>query len=360
MHTVRRAGEGFFINCSMSRTDHCKEKMSSFASKLDNIEVSSLNCSAYSKRYLQHLLDHRLYYLAIYADVLDTALSRSSKDIRDLNLLDFGAGNGLLGMFASHCGFKKVFLCDVNENFVKASQLTAQIVQVTIAGFVTGDLDKVNQQFPEAGIDVIVATDVIEHIYNLDVFFDNIQQMNPAMVTVFTTASNPANQFKVRQLKKMQLKDEFRGGDPGDFVLAGEEKHAAYLHIRRAIIRDNFPAVKGEELDKLATATRGLRRDDIIAFIRFYTDGHPIQSTIIGNTNTCHPETGSWSERILPIDYYKQLYLRHGFNLAVQNGFYNDLDPGPKQMINYFMNLLVKILGKKTAPFITLIGFPQG
>ena len=182
--------------------------------------------------------------------------------------------------------------------------------------------------------------------------------MNPSMITVFTTASNPDNYFKVRKLKKMQLKDELVGGDPEDFPLADDEKPEAYLDIRRQIIKRNFPDLGYDELTKLAQHSRGLRREDIITLVRSYLAGNKILPALPGDNNTCHPETGSWSERVLPVDHYTQLYHRYGFVLNISNGFYNSFDGGLKATFNIFMNLLVKILGKKTAPFITLIGFP--
>lgn len=342
----------------MTVKDHCKKKISAFASILNMIDVINIHTSPYSKRYLQHLLDHRLYYLAIYADVLDTALAKTNKPLNELNLLDFGSGNGLLGMFAKHCGFEKVFLCDLNENFVAASRLTAEVLQIKIDGFITGELTEAKDQLQHNNIDIIAGTDVIEHVYDLDVFFAEIKNMNPFMITVFTTASNPDNYFKVRKLKNMQMKDELVGGDPEDFALAGEEKHAAYLDIRKQIIKRNFPDLEYDELTKLAQYSRGLRREDIIKLVRSYLAGNKMPPALPGDTNTCHPETGSWSERILPVDHYRQLYHRYGFALNIRNGFYNNFDGGLKATFNIFMNLLVKILGKKTAPFITLTGFP--
>lgn len=337
----------------------CTKKIASFASLLDHINVEALDSSPYTKRYLQHLLSHKYYYLAIYAQVLDNALEQTNKQVNELNLLDFGAGNGLLGMFAKHCGFSKVFLCDMIANFVHASQLVAKQLDIQIDGFITGELPAVKEVLQTSRPDIIAGTDVIEHIYNLDQFFAEIKSINPQMITVFTTASNPANYFKVQKLRKLQLKDELVGGDPEDFALAGEEKHAAYLSIRKAIISEHFPELEETATGKLAAATRGLRRPDIIAFVNYYLVHHSFPSVPADPFNTCHPETGSWSERILPVADYRQVYAKHGFLLEIKNGFYNHFEGGLKSTAGYFMNLLIKILGKKTAPFITLTGFPQ-
>ena len=337
----------------------CKTRIHSFASLLNTIEVAGLNCSAYSKRYLHHLLTHKYYYLAIYAHVLDNALEKAGKPVQELSLLDFGSGNGLLGMFAKHCGFHKVFLCDISAGFVKASAVTARHLGIEMDAFITGELKEVRKELPLTPINIIAGTDVIEHIYDPDIFFADIQQMNPHMVSIFTTASNPDNYFKVRHLKKLQVKDELVGGDPEDFALAGEEKHSSYLDIRKGIIQDNFPEISTREIQELAINSRGLRKTDIISFVNYYLTNQVLLSTPPDDTNTCHPETGSWSERILPIAFYQDLYKKYQFELQIKNGFYNSFDGGIKSPLNYFRNLLIKILGKKTAPFITLIGFKR-
>ncbi|MBC7937036.1 MAG: class I SAM-dependent methyltransferase [Rhizobacter sp.] len=341
----------------MTMNSSCKKKIASFASLLSKIEVAKLHCSAYPKRYLHHLLTHKYYYLAIYAHVLDNILEKAGKPADTLNLLDFGSGNGLLGLFAKHCGFNKVFLCDANANFVKASAIVAKQLDIKIDAFITGELAEVNNELPSTTVDIIAGTDVIEHIYDLNQFFAGMKKMNPQMITVFTTASNPDNYFKVQQLKKLQVKDELIGGDPEDFALAGEEKHAAYLDIRKAIIQKSFPEISLPELENLAIKTRGLHKADIITSVHYYLTNHSFPSKVVTGTNTCHPETGSWSERILPITDYQQLYKKYQFELEIKNGFYNSFDGGIKSRFNHFRNLLIKILGKKTAPFITLIGF---
>ncbi|RYY68505.1 MAG: methyltransferase domain-containing protein [Chitinophagaceae bacterium] len=341
----------------MMLNNSCKAYRASFASLLDNINVGSMPSTPYTKRYLQHLLDHRHYYIAIYAHVLDSAIEKSKQSKTELNLLDFGAGNGLLGLFARHCGFNKVFLCDINSNFVDASRLVAQQMNLSIDGFIVGELSQVSEAL-QTHLDIIVGTDVIEHIYNLDHFFKSITHINPQMITVFSTASNPDNFYKVRQLKKLQVKDEFVGGDPEDFALAGEEKHAAYVDIRKAILQKHLPHMPASELLQWAQASRGLREDDIVRLAK----GQPVEIDFpfaSADTNTCHPYTGSWSERILSINNYQQLYNRYGYTLQLKNGFYNSFDGRLKRAVNIFMNLLIKILGRKTAPFITLIGFPH-
>jgi hypothetical protein len=74
--------------------------------------------------------------------------------------------------------------------------------------------------------------------------------------------------------------------------------------------------------------------------------------------NTCHPETGSWTERILSINDYKSTFQSCGFVLTVNSGFYNEHKKGLKKIMFQGINLLVTIFGMRFAPFIILSGKP--
>ena len=326
-----------------------------FQKKLQEVNIDQLNCEAYPKRYLQHLLANSHYYLSIYAKQLNIAINEQSLHPHNMQLIDYGAGNGLLGMFAQYAGFKKVLLCDVDHTFIEAAKELATHLQIPITGFVTGDLQTLTQQYPGITADVMIGTDVIEHIYDLDAFFAAVQGHNPNMVTVFTTASNPANPFKTARLKKLQIKDEKKGGDPSDFVLAGAEKHEAFLKIRANIIAEAFPLLEGADIKKLSSATRGLDKPNILKAVTAYLVNGKLPILPKGS-NTCNPLTGSFTERILPLSDYHALYAAHGFGLQVYKGFYNIHSPGIKKFINPLLNGMVKITGLTLAPFISLKG----
>ncbi len=331
-----------------------------FAAKIKTITTAGLPMSDYSKRYLDHLLAHHIYYLNIYAHVLDNVVQHSAKMPQHITLVDYGAGNGLLGIFAKYCGFKKIFICDTDALFTDASKILAAQLNIYIDKFITGDIETLQQAVANQTIDAVAGTDVIEHIYNLDVFFAGIKKMNPAMITVFTTASNPHNFIKTRHLKKLQLKDELQGSSPDDFILAGSEKHNSFIKMREKIIAQNFPQLLSEDLLSLSKNTRGLYYPDIITAVQKFVQTGQMPTPDEASKNTCNPTSGSWTERILSINQYQAIYAAQGYRLQVNNGFYNAFTPGIKKYVNGLLNIIVKITGKTAAPFITLIGYRQG
>lgn len=323
---------------------------------LKGLDADSLHIGDYSNRYLRHLLCHSLYYLDIYAMVLDEVKGHSKRSHTELSLVDYGAGNGLLGIFAKYCGFKKVILCDLDPEFIHAAHAVSTALKVEIDRFVEGDEQTLLSALKGETVHAITGTDVIEHVYNLDRFLSTILEMNPNMVSVFTTASNPDNYFKCRHLRKLQLKDELQGSDPGDFVLAGAESHEAFILIREKIIASAFPELPAKTLGQLKMATRGLNKQDIIESVQRFLATGVMPSADMHSSNTCNPNTGSWTERILTIEQYKTQYEKNGFSLTVKTGFYNDKTAGIKKYVNAGRNVITSFAGRKTAPFITLIG----
>ncbi|HMJ47503.1 MAG TPA: class I SAM-dependent methyltransferase, partial [Ferruginibacter sp.] len=241
-------------------------------------------------------------------------------------MIDYGAGNGLLGMFAKHCGFKKVYLTDIDKSFTEGATVLARELDIEIDGIVHGDITDVKNIF--TGIpDAIIGTDVIEHIYDLDIFFSTMYSFNPGIVSVFTTASNPENYFKIRQLKKLQLKDELEGGDPGDFLLFGEHGHESFLKIRKGIINDTA-SLTSNEVEQIAKATRGYDKNDIVKAVNKYILTKELPMPPSHPTNTVNPLNSSWTERILSLEEYAAIYARHGFSLEIHTGFYDGFKPG--------------------------------
>ena len=348
------------ILCCMSTPKLFTKNMAAFNEQLQRIDIDSLPIAGYSKRYLQHLILNSRYFIEIYQHVLSNAKCKATQQPGELNLVDFGSGNGLLGLFSKFCGFKKVFLCDMDPDFVFASESLAAAMNITIDGFICGDAEEMAKRLQHEKIDLVIGTDVIEHIYSLGHFFACIKSMNPNMITVFTTASNPDNLVKVRRLQKLQINDELEGSDPANFVLAGAEKQNAFLDERRKIISTQFPGIWEKDLQLISKLTRGLAAADIVNAAEHFLATNELPVPLVHPTNTCDPHTGSWTERILSIKEYRDIYARHGFTLSMQNGFYNPYATGAARIRNTILNLAVKLLGKNLAPFITLTGYKAG
>ena len=334
------------------------EYIPAFEKKLNEIEINHLSADPFRKKYLNHLLQHKKYYLKIYASALELLLKNAGKNKEKIILIDYGAGNGLLGLFAKFCGFHKVYLNDISKSFTDAGEELSIALDIPLDGIITGDITAVANYFKMEKPTAIVGTDVIEHIYDLHSFFKEISNINSNMVSVFTTASNPDNKFKLRKLKQLQVKDEYQGGRPDDYFSFGEEPVAPFIKTREQMIRKNFSTLADSDVLQLSSLTRGLIERDIISTVQKFIDHKILPIALPHPTNTCDPVSGSWTERILTLEEYKEIYLDSGFNLKICNGFYNEYSGISKRLLLKAANLFIKISGSLIAPFISLVGTP--
>lgn len=336
-----------------------EKELAGFENLLSSVNIEQLDITPYVKRYLQHILSHKKYYCRIYAQLLNLALQHSTKKKEDICLVDYGAGNGLMGLLAKYCGVGKVFINDLNAGFLDAAKKMSQSIEVLPDGFIEGDIEQVKNAFENSSPDIIVGTDVIEHIYSLDHFFKKVKEINPVMITVMSTACNPANAFKVKEFKKLQIKDELYGGTPGDHALFGEISLEPFIEIRRKIIVAYAgDKLADEEMNKLAILTRGLRKDYIEKAVEKYVVEKVWPFLISHPTNTCDPVTGSWSERLLGFEEYKTIYAAAGFKVEFYDGFYNEYDATLKSIILKLLNLVAPFTVHRLSPFITMLSRP--
>ncbi|RYG54738.1 MAG: methyltransferase domain-containing protein [Chitinophagaceae bacterium] len=325
-----------------------KKKAAEFSLLLKSIKADEICAAGYARKYLEHLTANSEFYTAIYRQVLSDILANSGKKAGEINMVDYGCGNGLLGLFAWYCGFSKIIFQDVDEEFLTAAKNLCERFDADKVSFVHGEIGLLINQ--RQSIDAIAGTDVIEHIYDLVDFFSIVRTLNPAMVTVFTTAANPFNPLIRKRLRSLHVQDEIVGGDGSG--LSGNA-HPPFLEARYRLISEKFP--KLENARELAVATRGLAGIDIKNAVQQYqlTKHLPVPAH---ESNTCDPLTGNWTERLLTGDEYADLFNKYGFSIEIKAGFYNSYREGAKGILAGLLNNIVSVLGKTFSPFIIITG----
>lgn len=110
------------------------------------------------------------------------------------------------------------------------------------------DWCKENQIHP----DLLIATDLIEHVYDLEVFFKDLSGISNDMQMIFTTASTPYNPYIKRRLHKLM-----------DGCESGTLETPNYYTLRKSYIEKNYPALSKKEIENWAIHTRDLTYPDI-------------------------------------------------------------------------------------------------
>ncbi len=325
---------------------------------IKKIKLSLSNAPAendYPGIYLSYLMSHLEYFVQVYSVVLNRGLQLADVAINQARLVDLGAGNGMLGFFAKFCGFKEVYINDIDKTFIEASKKLSSTLSIFPNGFIEGDIINVYNFFKDAITpDIVAGTDMIEHVYDLDTFTDTLFSLKDTKAFVFTTASNPVNYFKVRQLRKIQYNDEYVGGYPGEYLLYGAEAMRPFLEIRKEIIQQKFPTLAAATTNELALKTRGLIKADIETAVQQFIESGVMPSLPKDPYNTCNPMNGSWSERIISLQEYRKLFSNQGASLEISPGLYNGTGTNLKSKLLRIINLLIPVVGLSIAPYMML------
>lgn len=331
------------------------EKIQGFANLLEDVIPEKITSNSYAQRYLRYLLEKKYYFLQIYATVLQKGLALKAKPIDQCALVDFGAGHGLLGLFASYCGFNKVLLHERDASFLQAARSLRNVLSVGTCYFVEGDETAFAAYPNDLHADFIVSADVIEHVYNLDGLLELFKQHCPHACMVHMTAANASNPMIEHRLKKLQIKDECLGSDPSSGERTYDQDHLSFIEIRKQLIRTCFPDCSDDLLHTLALRTRGLRKDDLMSAVENYFIHGILPAPPQHPTNTCHPITGSWTERLLTFQEYSHLLGKYNYILKIEKGFYDAFTQRPSRFLFKTINHLIVPLGICFSPFILLI-----
>lgn len=318
---------------------------------LRQLDYDALDISDYSRRYILRLLPSLDYYLDIYRHALDrlTAAhpakggSTAAPDLAALTLVDYGGGHGFFSMAAKARGIGRVIYVDNNPLAVSAAQTVAAAAGTGADLFLCGDAATLDRwcRDNDTRPDLLAGMDVIEHIYRLEPFFDTLHALNPRLHMLFTTGSNPGNPWIRRRLHRIMRMDE-----------CGTATQKGFLQLRRDHIAARRPDLGDDTLDSLAAATRGLSFVDIDTLIPPPPAAIPsVLPAPPAGPDTCDPASGSWTERLLPLDDYKRMNP----GLSTSNGFYNTHRPGLKGLASQLLNPLLGLpCTRWFAPFIFL------
>ena len=330
--------------------------------KLQIVDLKGLNISDYNKKYLAHHTENIQFSLQLFCNILYQAFEDKSNTIEETTLVDYGGGTGLLGFLAAELGVKNIVYVDFYDLSVYDSRVIAESLKYENIDFVHGEVSNLLAYVDSNNItvDVLVSSDVIEHIYKLEDFFESLSSLNKKnkLRFVLQTASNIKNPFKRRELERYQLNEEFNDRED-NFGHKQMDNLRSYYNSRLDFIKNKFLGFSDGETNELAARTRGMRFDDIEVEVLKYQKTKVLPAKPSHKTNTCDPNTGNWTERLMEFEWLIKICFINGFETTILKGFYgrNFHESKAKILIKKTLNFfLLKTanVGFKFAPYIIL------
>ena len=325
------------------------KKASELFLTLQNFDASSLDIADSFKEYfIQHHLGKRLFFsIQNSAHIIYQSVKKTGKKIEDISITDYGAGLGTLYMLAGMMNFKKIVYNDYLPDWRDTAASICNALKINIDGYITGDIDAVLNYGVSEGFvfDIIASRNVIEHIYSLPFFFEEIYLHNPTTVIFSTTSANFHN-------PAMRLKH---------YLLHKKIERTQYLPYRKKILQQEWPEITDKQLAQLGTITRGKAKKDFLTAIADYKNVRPVTVVPFLRSNTCLPDSGYWCEHLLPKSAYKTIINKAGFSMEYTAGYWDTNYASPlMNLLGKFLNNLIGLFGKKGyffSPFVNIVAF---
>lgn len=344
-------------NTLLNNVDEAAERL---FHKLIQIDLNILNISEYNKKYLSKYFSALASILRTYCDILSCSVAFSNTPLKDFVLIDYGGGSGMLSLLAKELGIGKVLYNDIYEISCQDARTVARAINNEADFYICGDIDDVISFLKSNSLhcDSITSHDVIEHIYDIEDFFEKISCLSdfPYKI-VMATGANPYNPNIRRKLMRKQKEFEYKDQEKKTGYKEGYTSRA-YFKVRKEIITNRAPGLTIHEIDQLTKASRGLIESDIQELVDKYLATGNVPQLPAHPTNTCDPYTGNWAEHLMDIKRLQIILAKAGFNVRILSGYYDgSSNKAIKIFIGRILNYIISMLDEKglfLAPFLTI------
>lgn len=245
-------------------------------------------------------------------------------DFKNVIFIDHGGAFGLVSCFAKELGFGCVVYNDIYEPLCEQAQILGRTLGLKADSYILGELRDVCAFLNSSSRCrcALVSVNVIEHVYDIDELLRVCSRLSTTGVTlVLSTSANPFNPIVRKRHERHHNLYEYEDGVHEGFVLP--QSHRAFFKVRLNLIGALAPSLPEPEKRRLASATRGLRREAIEDCVRSYQATGKIAVKPDHPTNTCDPMTGCWEERLLDVGTVVDTLSALGFTVRLSGGYYS-------------------------------------
>jgi 2-polyprenyl-3-methyl-5-hydroxy-6-metoxy-1,4-benzoquinol methylase len=329
--------------------------------KLRNLNLNNLIMSDYNKQYFGSKLANLTTSLQLYSYILAWTLSGINKPLKQFIFVDYGGGSGMLSLLAKELGIGTVIYNDIYDVSCNDAKTTAKALGLEADYYVCGDIDETISFLREHKLncDAIASYDVLEHVYDIESFLDKLPGLSEGhLKIIMASGANMLNKFYTMRVMKKQREAEHCDRKT-EYGHKERDTSRAYLTIRKEIIREHAASLSETETERLAIATRGMMKPDIIKSVDGYIKTKCLPRPLEHPTNTCDPYTGNWAEHLMDPYRLRNILSQKGFDARIINGYYGCRDNPLYRYAGRFLNLFISTMRKQgifLSPFFILYG----
>lgn len=312
--------------------------------QIANLDVEALDIEPYFKEYFKRCHFTRQYFtLETSAKLLYDSLVLLNKPHTEVSLMDYGAGIGTLYILAKRIGVKQVIYNDYLPGFTNGAMVIDKALGIKMDVYVTGDVDVTCEVLKEKNIelDLVLSRNVIEHIYNLQCYFETLHRHQPKAILYNSTTANWRNPAAHIQ-----------------HVLIHKKNKPVMVAEKKEYILKNLKGISEADATSLATNLISIGSTDFTNFVKSYTAGKPTPQK--DYTNICNLD-GTWCEHLIP--YKQYIKFAHNYNVQFLPGIWDvNYSSVLKRTLGKILNFATKILGKNgvyTSSYFYVVCLPK-
>jgi len=312
------------------------------------LDLEALEISDYSRRYLGQKLAGLSGNLTTLSWILAWALSPFEGSLQEVGLIDYGAGTGVLAMLAKEAGVGTVVYNDIYDLSARDAARIADALGLRLDGYVVGEVSEIADWLSTNGksCQVMVSSDVIEHIYDIDQHWRELDQRLQLESLCLATDANPRNPLRRRAIAALQIEAEHHDR-VAEYGHKERDALRSFQEMRREMIGQADPSLPPDIVDDLVARTRGMARWDIAQAIDQYRRTGNLPPLPHHPTNTCDPNTGNWMERLTDPAELARGLARVGFTVNILPGFYGRPQSRLKRLVANGLNTGLRVLGRR-------------
>jgi len=234
-----------------------------------------------------------------------------SDGVRGKDVLDAGAGFGMVSNLLAFWGAKSVSALEVHKPMHEAHRIINERdfpYLENVRPFL-GDVSRM--PFAENSFDLVLSIEAISHYFDVDAFFDECARvMRRGGCLLVSDGNNGANPSIRRHT--VEIWQRFESGPTGRI---GDHNISEPMVDRRArLISGSFPQLGPERARELALATSGMIKDEIETAVRTHLAGGPAPASFYSfGQNPREPFWGYLHETLFDPPELAARAARHGF-----------------------------------------------
>lgn len=267
-----------------------------------------------SYRFVKKILANKSMMLK-YIDLKTSDIRYVKKFIKGKTLIDAGCGSGSFSILLSLLGAKKVFAVDYVADSVEMTRAFANIANIKNITAIHSDIGKLD--LPNDSIDGIFSIEAISHYQNCNSFFSMASKVLKDNGFLFIRDGNNKLSRYIRK-RNYRIWDVFENYRDPITLFGYEKKGACYLDMRKKIIKDEFPDLSEEALEKFAKYTFAYCKERIIMAVSSFIKGDfSLKSEYTYGKCPLNPETDCYMEYLFDPIYLKRKLRHFGFRSKV-------------------------------------------